>query len=166
MTVRLQTEPFQPGELLARFSTGRRETGAIVSFTGLMRAENGAADVLHLDAYPGFTEAEIARTEAEAQARFALQDSLIVHRHGAIAPGEPIVFVATAAAHRRAAFEAADHLMDYLKSRAPFWKRSSGPAGASWIEPTAQDLDDAARWDVVPWDVVAWDVAPAAEDAG
>ncbi len=156
MTVHLQSEPFRPGELLDRFSTGRRETGAIVSFTGLMRAEDGAADTLHLDAYTGFTEAEIARTEAEAQARFALQDSLIVHRHGSIAPGEPIVFVATAAAHRRAAFEAADHLMDYLKSRAPFWKRSSGPDGLSWIEPTAQDLDDAARWDV----------APAGEDAG
>ncbi len=156
MAVHLQTAPFRPGELLQRFSAERRETGAIVSFTGLMRAENGAADTLHLDSYPGFTEVEIARTEARAQARFALQDSLIVHRHGPIAVGEPIVFVATAAAHRRAAFEAADHLMDYLKSRAPFWKRSQGPHGARWIEPTAQDLHDAARWDV----------APAAEDAG
>ena len=160
MTVRLQTEPFRAGELLDRFTAGRRETGAVVSFTGLMRAERGAADTLHLDAYPGFTEAEIARTEAQAQARFALQDSLIVHRHGPIAPGEAIVFVATASAHRRAAFEAADHLMDYLKSRAPFWKRSSGPDGARWIEPTPKDLEDAARWDV------RWDVAPAAEDAG
>lgn len=156
MTVRLQTEPFRPGELLDQFSSDRRETGAVVSFTGLMRAEQGAADGLHLDAYPGFTEVEIARTEAAAQARFALHDSLIVHRHGPIGPGEAIVFVAAAAAHRRAAFEAVDHLMDYLKSRAPFWKRSSGPGGASWIEPTRQDLDDAARWDV----------APAAEDAG
>ena len=161
MTVRLQTQPLRPGELLDAFAAGRRETGAIVSFTGLMRAENGAADTLHLDAYPGFTEAEIARTEAQAQARFGLQDSLIAHRHGAIAPGEAIVFVAAAAAHRRAAFEAADHVMDYLKSRAPFWKRSSGPSGGRWIEPTAQDFKDAARWDVVPWDI-----APAAEDAG
>ncbi len=153
MTVHLQTEPFRPGELLERFAADRRETGAIVSFTGLMRAENGAADTLHLDAYPGFTEAEIARTEALAQVRFCLHDSLIVHRHGPVAPGDAIVFVATAAAHRRGAFEAADHLMDYLKSRAPFWKRSRGPDGARWIEPTVQDLHDAARWD-------------AAEDAG
>ena len=119
----------------------------MVSFTGLMRAEGGEAEVLELDAYPGFTEVEIGRSEAAAAARFGLDDSLIVHRYGAIAPGEAIVFVATAAAHRRAAFEAADHLMDYLKSRAPLWKRSLGPAGATWVEPTADDLADAARWD-------------------
>ena len=156
MTVRLQIEPFRPGELLDRFGADRRETGAIVSFTGLMRAESGAADTLHLQAYPGFTDAEIARAEAHAVARFSLQDSLVVHRHGDIAPGEAIVFVAAAAAHRRAAFEAADYLMDYLKSRAPFWKRSSGPTGQRWIEPMQRDYEDAARWDV----------APAAEDAG
>ncbi len=156
MTVRLQTGPLHPGELLDQFTEGRRETGAVVSFTGLMRAEHGSADALELDVYSGFTETEIARVEAAAVARFRLHDSLIVHRHGAIAPGEAIVFVATASAHRRAAFEAADHLMDYLKSRAPFWKRSSGPNGDRWIEPTPEDLEDAARWDV----------APAAKDAG
>ena len=147
MAVRLQREPFRPGELLDGFSAGRRETGAVVSFTGLMRAEAGAADRLHLDAYPGFTETQIAREEAATVARFSLQDSLIVHRHGSIAPGEPIVFVATAAPHRRAAFEAADRLMDYLKTRAPFWKRSDGPAGPGWIEPTPRDYEDAARWE-------------------
>ncbi len=156
MSVRLQTAPFRPGELLDTFSAGRRETGAVVSFTGLMRAENGQADTLELDAYPGFTEAEIGRTVEAAEMRFDLQDALVVHRYGAIAPGEAIVFVATAASHRRAAFEAADHLMDYLKSRAPFWKRSRGAGGERWIEPTVQDHVDAARWDV----------APAAEDAG
>lgn len=156
MTVRLQTQPFDPGALLTGFAAGRRETGAVVSFTGLMRSDGGEAEVLHLDAYPGFTEAEIGRARAAATGRFGLQDSLIVHRWGAIRPGEPIVFVATAAAHRRAAFEAADQLMDYLKSRAPFWKRSGGPGGERWIEPTRRDYDDAARWDV----------APAAEDAG
>jgi molybdopterin synthase catalytic subunit len=156
VSVRLQTEPFDAGQLLSRFTAGRTETGAVVSFTGLMRGEGGSADVLHLDAYPGFTEAEIARAQAAAVARFGLQDSLVVHRWGPIRPGEPIVFVAAAAAHRRAAFEAADHLMDYLKSRAPFWKRESGPDGERWIEPTARDYEDAARWDV----------APAAEDAG
>lgn len=155
--MRLQREPFRPGELLDAFSAGRSETGAVVSFTGLMRADAGPAERLHLEAYPGFTEAEIARAEQAAVARFALQDSLIVHRHGAIAPGEPIVFVAAAAAHRRAAFQAADHLMDYLKSRAPFWKRSEGPDGRRWIEPTAQDHADAARWD---------EPAPDARNAG
>ena len=147
MDIRLQIEPFDPGALLTAFSQGRLETGAVVSFTGLMRAEGGEADTLELDAYPGFTEAEIGRTAAAAVARFGLQDVLVAHRYGVMAPGEPIVFVATAAAHRRAAFEAADHLMDYLKSRAPFWKRSCGPSGDRWIEPTTQDHQDAARWD-------------------
>ncbi len=145
----LQTEPLSPGALLDRFTADRRETGAVVSFTGLMRADAGAAEALELDAYPGFTEAEIARFEADAAARFALQDSQVVHRYGRIAPGEAIVFVATAAAHRRAAFEAADYLMDYLKSRAPLWKRSLGPEGATWVEPTPQDVADAARWDAL-----------------
>jgi len=82
-----------------------------------------------------------------AAARFSLDDVLIVHRHGPIAPGEPIVMVATASAHRREAFEACDYLMDYLKSRAPFWKKEHGPAGPRWVEPTARDLDDIARWE-------------------
>ncbi|MGC1301934.1 MAG: molybdenum cofactor biosynthesis protein MoaE [Caulobacteraceae bacterium] len=147
MDIRLQTAPFDPGALLAAFCQGRLETGAVVSFTGLVRAEGGGAESLELDAYPGFTEAEIGRTVAAAVERFGLQDVLVVHRYGVMAPGEPIVFVATATAHRRAAFEAADHLMDYLKSRAPFWKRARGRSGERWIEPTAQDYEDAARWD-------------------
>lgn len=147
MAVVLQTAPLDPGALLAAFVARRRETGAVVSFTGLMRADAGAAQTLEIDAYPGFTEAEIAQFEAEAAVRFALDDSLVVHRYGAIRPGEAIVFVATAAAHRRAAFQAAGLLMDYLKSRAPLWKRSLGPEGATWIEPSAQDLADAARWE-------------------
>jgi molybdopterin synthase catalytic subunit len=147
MTVILQTEPFDPGALLGAFSGGRTETGAVVSFTGIARAEAGSTTTLELDAYPGFTDAEIARIAAEAKERFGLDDLLIVHRTGPIAPGEPIVFVATASAHRRAAFEACDHLMDYLKSRAPFWKKERGPAGERWIEPTAADLADARRWD-------------------
>jgi molybdopterin synthase catalytic subunit len=147
MDVRLQTEAFDPGALLSGFCQGRLETGAVVSFTGLVRGEAGAAEALELDAYPGFTEAEITRMVLSASDRFALQDALVVHRYGVMAPGEPIVFVATAAAHRRAAFEAADLLMDYLKSRAPFWKRARGAGGDHWIEPTPQDYADAARWD-------------------
>jgi molybdopterin synthase catalytic subunit len=147
MSVRLQTEPFEPGALLTAFSAGRSETGAVVSFTGIARADAGATRTLELEAYPGFTDAEITRIAEAAKARFGLQDYRIVHRVGRIAPGEAIVFVATAAVHRRAAFEAADHLMDYLKSRAPFWKKEHGPDGERWIEPTERDLADAARWE-------------------
>jgi molybdopterin synthase catalytic subunit len=146
MSVRLTEEAFEPGALLGAFSRGRRETGAVASFTGLARAEAGRTDVLELEAYPGFTEAEIGRISDQARERFGVQDVLIVHRIGRIGPGEPIVFVATAAAHRRAAFEACDFLMDYLKSRAPFWKKEHGPEGARWIEPTAQDHADRERW--------------------
>jgi molybdopterin synthase catalytic subunit len=147
MTVRLTTAPFDPGALLAAFSAGRDETGAIVTFTGIARASGGEVERLELEAYPGFTDAEIERIANAAKARFSLHDVLIVHRHGEIAPGEAIVFVAAAAAHRRAAFQAADLLMDYLKSRAPFWKKEHGPGGARWVEPTEQDLGDAKRWD-------------------
>jgi len=149
-SVRLAAMPFEPGALLAAFCAERLETGAVVSFTGLMRAERGAATALELDAYPGFTEAAIADTVQAAAERFALQDVLIVHRIGKVSPGEPIVFVAAAAAHRRGAFEGADFLMDYLKSRAPFWKKSHEPDGARWIDPTARDYEDAARWDAPP----------------
>ncbi len=147
MSVTLAAEPFAPGDLLDRFCAGRSETGAVASFIGLARAEGGAAQVLELEAYEGFTQAQIAETVAAAVTRVALDDALVVHRVGRVAPGETVVFVATAARHRRAAFEACDHLMDYLKSRAPFWKKEHGPEGERWIEPTTQDRADAARWD-------------------
>lgn len=145
--IALTDQPFDPGQLLGEFSRGRRETGAIATFTGLARAEQGATVTLELEAYPGFTEREIDRIAQDAKQRFALDDFHIVHRVGKIGPGEAIVFVATAAAHRRAAFEACDFLMDYLKSRAPFWKKETGPDGARWIEPRAQDHADIARWE-------------------
>ena len=147
MTVRLQVEPFEPGAELSAFCAGRSETGAVATFVGIARGEQGQATALELQAYPGFTEAEIGRMAAGAAERFGLDDVLIIHRHGEIAPGEAIVFVATASGHRREAFEACDYLMDYLKSRAPFWKKEYGPAGARWVEPTARDLDDIARWE-------------------
>ena len=147
MSVTLSAEPIAPGALLDRFCAGRTETGAIASFTGLARANSGFARTLELEAYEGFTEGEISRMLAATVARFELQDALVVHRVGMMAPGEPVVFVATAARHRRAALEACDQLMDFLKSRAPFWKKEHGPDGERWIEPTAQDRDDAARWD-------------------
>ena len=145
--IRLTDQKFEPGAELTAFCQGRSETGAVASFVGLTRGEAGATTALELEAYPGFTEAEIGRFAEAARARFGLQDYLILHRVGRMAPGEAVVFVATASAHRREAFEACDHLMDYLKSRAPFWKKEHGPDGAHWVEPTARDQADAERWD-------------------
>ena len=145
--ITLTDQPFEPGALLSRFCEGRAETGAVATFTGIARAEAGEAKLLELEAYPGFTEGEIGKIASEAASRFGLDDLMILHRVGRIAPGEAIVFVATAARHRRAAFEACDYLMDYLKSRAPFWKKEHGPDGARWIEPRAEDHADVARWD-------------------
>ncbi len=144
--ISLTDQGFDPGPLLSGFCRGRAETGAVASFTGLARAEGGETKILELEAYRGFTEAQIGAIAETAKTRFELQDLMIVHRIGQIAPGEPIVFVATAATHRRAAFEACDYLMDYLKSRAPFWKKEHGPDGARWVEPRAQDHEDIARW--------------------
>jgi molybdopterin synthase catalytic subunit len=148
MTVRVQTEAFDAGALLTDFSRGRSDIGAVVSFTGIARGANGghAVTTLELDAYPGFTEPAIEAMETEARTRFAAQEVLIVHRYGPIQPGEAIVFVACAATHRRAAFEAADFLMDRLKTQAPFWKKETGPDGERWIEPRPSDYDDVERW--------------------
>ena len=143
----LTGQAFDPGALLSEFCQDRTETGAIATFTGLARDEQGDTTTLELEAYPGFTEAAIGKIADEALRRFDLHDFHVVHRVGKITPGEAIVFVATAASHRRAAFEACDFLMDYLKSRAPFWKKETGPAGARWIEPRAQDHADIARWE-------------------
>lgn len=146
---RLASDPIDPGALLSAFLEGRTDTGGVVSFTGLVRRD-GSVEALELEAYPGFTEPAIDAIIAEARARFSLDDAVVVHRVGRVEPGQPVVFVAAAAAHRRAAFEAADYLMDYLKSRAPFWKKSHEADGARWIEPTPQDAADLARWTEEP----------------
>lgn len=145
--VQLTFDAFDPGALLTEFSRGRSESGAVATFTGLARADAGATVALELEAYPGFTEGEIGKFADQARARFGLDDLEVVHRIGKIAPGEPVVFVATAARHRRAAFEACDFLMDYLKSRAPFWKKEHGPDGPRWVEPRDQDHADLKRWE-------------------
>lgn len=146
--MRLEAEPIDPGALLAGFCAGRDDVGAVVSFTGLTRGATDGAAVsrLSLDAYPGYTDDVMAALEAETRARFAVIDLLAVHRWGAVQVGQPIVFVAVAAEHRRDAFQAADFLMDQLKTRAPFWKKEDGPDGARWIEARSQDHADAARW--------------------
>ena len=145
--IRLTFDPFDPGALLTEFCKGRSEVGAVATFTGIARAEAGATVALELEAYPGFTEAEIGKIADTAKVRFGLDDLAVLHRVWKIAPGQPVVFVATAARHRRAAFEACDFLMDYLKSRAPFWKKEHGPDGARWVEPRDQDHADLKRWD-------------------
>jgi molybdopterin synthase catalytic subunit len=144
--IRLQAEPLDPAAELAAFVARVPGAGAVVSFTGLVRSESGAVSGLELDHYPALTEREIARIADEARARFDLADLAVVHRFGALAPGEAIVFVAAAAAHRRAAFEAVDFVMDRLKTDAPFWKREHGPDGPRWIEASEADVKDRARW--------------------
>ncbi|MES2862040.1 MAG: molybdenum cofactor biosynthesis protein MoaE [Pseudomonadota bacterium] len=146
--VRLEAQPIDPGALLTDFCRDRRDVGAVVSFTGLTRAATDGASVsrLTLDVYPGYTETVMAELEAETRSRFPVLDVLAVHRWGALEVGQPIVFVAVAATHRRDAFLAADFLMDQLKTRAPFWKKEDGPGGSRWIEARPQDHADAARW--------------------
>ncbi|EKE43712.1 molybdopterin converting factor subunit 2 [Oceaniovalibus guishaninsula JLT2003] len=146
MEIRILPDAFDPGAELARFSTDRSGTGAIVTFTGLVRDDGGALHALEIEHYPGMTEAAVTAMVAEAEGRWTLTDALVVHRHGTLRPGEPIMMVATAARHRAAAFAAAEFLMDYLKSRAPFWKKETTRDGTSWV--AARDEDEAAldRW--------------------
>ncbi|MEM9751110.1 MAG: molybdenum cofactor biosynthesis protein MoaE [Pseudomonadota bacterium] len=146
MSVVIQTEPFDPASALAAFTARQNgEPGAIVTFSGHVRGEGGLT-ALELESYDGLTEREIARMETEARTGWPLLDVMIIHRYGPMAPGEAIVFVAAAAKHRRSAFEAADFLMDGLKTRAPFWKKEITETGARWIEPRAEDYVDASRW--------------------
>ncbi len=145
--IRLATETFDPGAELNAFSAGRTVTGAVASFLGLARGDPSQPVALELEAYPGFTESQIAALIETAIDRFGLQDALVIHRIGPIPPGDPIVLVLTASPHRREAFEACDFLMDYLKSRAPFWKKEHGADGERWVEPTKRDLSDIQRWD-------------------
>ncbi|MEX2034832.1 MAG: molybdenum cofactor biosynthesis protein MoaE [Xanthobacteraceae bacterium] len=146
--IRLQREDFDAAAEAAALTHGRTDVGALVSFTGLCRgAESGEPiAALTLEHYPGMAEAEIARHVEEALARWPLFGVTVIHRHGRIAPGENIVLVVTASSHREAAFAAAEFLMDYLKTRAPFWKQVESKAGTAWVE--AKDADDAAagRW--------------------
>lgn len=149
MTVRVVETPFDPSAELAAFCRGRTDVGAIASFIGLVRDEHGGEQILAmtLEHYPGMTERQLARIEAEARARWPLFDVLVIHRVGRMLPGEPIVLVATASAHRAAALEACAFLIDWLKTKAPFWKLEETPAGARWVEARASDEEAAARWE-------------------
>jgi molybdopterin synthase catalytic subunit len=144
--IRVQLEDFDIGAEIAQLRAGRRDIGAIVAFAGTVRDQHGAVEEMALEHYPGMTEGELARIEGEACARWPLQASLIVHRYGKLEPGDAIVLVVTASEHRDAAFDSAKFLMDYLKTRAPFWKREQGPGGARWVEADAKDDSAATRW--------------------
>jgi len=144
--IRVQHEDFDIGAEIARLRQDRTDIGAIVSFIGTVRDQMGAVEEMTLEHYPGMTEAELAKIEAEACALWPLQASLIVHRTGSLKPGDNIVLVVTASEHRDAAFDAARFLMDYLKTRAPFWKRETGADGRSWVEASAGDDAAIARW--------------------
>ncbi len=146
MAARVQREDFDPGAELAALTRGRSDIGAVVSFTGLVRDRGDGLVALELDHYPGMTESALAAIEAEAWSRWPLDACLVVHRFGRLAPGDRIVLVATASAHRQAAFAAAEFLMDYLKSRAPFWKKEIRAGGATWVEARDADEDALDRW--------------------
>lgn len=147
-TIRVQEAPFDIRAESEKLTAGRTDIGGVVTFTGLCRDEAGTLAALELEHYPGMAEGEIARVAAAATERWPLLGLTVIHRYGRIAPGEPIVFVATASEHRRAAFEAADFLMDYLKTRAPFWKKEHAADGVEggWVEAKAVDDAAAERW--------------------
>ncbi|RMD61478.1 MAG: molybdenum cofactor biosynthesis protein MoaE [Alphaproteobacteria bacterium] len=150
--IRIQTDDFDVGAEIARLSSGRHGIGGVVAFVGLVRDMVGERPIeaMTLEHYPGMSEKMLARIEAEARARWPLEDSLIIHRVGRLEPGERIVLVITASAHRQAAFEACQFLIDWLKTRAPFWKLEETDAGAHWVAARADDDAAAARWTVPP----------------
>ena len=148
MAVRVQREDFDVGAEIAGLTRGKTGIGGLASFVGLVRDTAGGRPVraMTLEHYPGMTERELARIDAEAQARWPLDGTLIIHRHGRLLAGDRIVLVATASAHRQAAFDACQFLMDWLKTRAPFWKLEETDAGEQWVAAKADDDAAAARW--------------------
>ncbi|MEO1493781.1 MAG: molybdopterin synthase catalytic subunit MoaE [Pseudomonadota bacterium] len=148
MSVSVQTEDFDIGAEIDILTAEDRNVGAVVSFTGLVRemTGDGAIDTMELEHYPGMTERSLEEIAAQAQDRWPLQGIRIIHRYGPLSPGDRIVLVLTASRHRHAAFEAAAFLMDYLKTRAPFWKKESGSTGGRWVDARETDTEAADRW--------------------
>ncbi|MEM7753653.1 MAG: molybdenum cofactor biosynthesis protein MoaE [Pseudomonadota bacterium] len=146
MTVRVQSAPFDMGAETNAFTASVPGAGAVVTFSGLVRDEGGTLTEMVIEHYPGMTERALEKIRDEAMQRWSLTGAMIIHRYGPMAPGDQIMMVATAARHRSDAFAAAEFLMDYLKSRAPFWKKEFGAEGAAWV--AAKDEDEAAldRW--------------------
>jgi molybdopterin synthase catalytic subunit len=148
VTIRIQEADFDIGQEIAALTKGRGDIGAVVSFSGICRSNEGSEAIaaLTLEHYPGMAEAEIRRHAETAMSRWPLNGLSVIHRFGRIIPGENIVLVLTASQHRQAAFAAAEFLMDYLKTNAPFWKRAESAAGSDWVEARDHDDDAAARW--------------------
>jgi molybdopterin synthase catalytic subunit len=146
--IRVQAEDFDVGAELARLTTGRTDVGGVASFVGVVRAVTGAGDLqaMTLEHYPGMTEKRLAEIEAEALSRWSLTGSVIIHRYGRLLPGERIVLVATASSHRQAALESCQFLIDWLKTKAPFWKLEETAAGGQWVEARESDDHAAERW--------------------
>ena len=147
-TIRVQAEAFNLSEEIAAITAGRADVGAVVTFSGLCRDEGGLLATLELEYYPGMAEKEIASVVDQAAERWSLQAITVIHRHGKIKPGDQIVLVVTASWHRGDAFQAAEFLMDFLKTRAPFWKRQNLADGTSggWVSAKAEDDEAALRW--------------------
>ncbi|MEM1162204.1 MAG: molybdopterin synthase catalytic subunit MoaE [Pseudomonadota bacterium] len=148
MTVSVQTQDFDIAAEMDALTSANRDIGAVVSFTGLVRemTEAGAIQTMELEHYPGMTEAALTEISDQACARWPLQGLRIIHRYGPLNPGDRIVLVLAASRHRQAAFEAAEFLMDYLKTRAPFWKREAGAHGSAWVDAREDDDKATARW--------------------
>ena len=147
MTVRVQDAPFDFGAEAADFAARQSGMGAVVTFSGIVRDTDAGLEAMEIEHYPAMTEAQLERFAAEARARWSLGDVLVIHRHGRMAPGDMIMMVATAAPHRADAFAAAEYLMDYLKSRAPFWKREITRDGTTgWVAAKDEDEDALSRW--------------------
>jgi molybdopterin synthase catalytic subunit len=145
--IKVQQQKFDVGAELAALTAGRTDIGAVASFVGLVRAHAGEPiTAMTLEHYPGMTERQLAGIEAEAHARWPLQASLIVHRYGRMLPGEPIVLVATASAHRAAALDSCAFLIDWLKTQAPFWKLEETAEASRWVEARSADDEATARW--------------------
>ncbi len=146
--IRLQREDFDPGAEIAALAASNAKIGAVVSFVGLVREVTGedAVRAMTLEHYPGMTEAKLAEIEAEARRRWPLETSLVIHRYGRLAPGDRIVLVVTASAHRDAAFASCQFLVDWLKTKAPFWKVEETPQGPRWVKSRAEDAAAAAAW--------------------
>ncbi len=141
----MQSAPFDPGAEVQAFTAGAAGAGAVVTFTGILRPDGGLTG-MEIEHYHGMTEKAITGIVAEAMARWSLIDALVIHRHGRLAPGQAIMMVATASPHRGDAFAAAEFLMDYLKSRAPFWKKEIGAVGEAWVAAKDTDEDALKRW--------------------
>lgn len=147
MRISVQEQPFDLGAETSEFAAGHKDMGAIVTFTGIVRdLPDDPLKAMEIEHYPGMTEAALTEIAQTAMTRWTLGDALVIHRHGRLVPGDMIMMVATASKHRKDAFEAAEYLMDYLKSRAPFWKREITANSESWVASKSEDEDALTRW--------------------